>query len=433
MQEFAAAVIVTLCMFSGLVLRYMPFRSLVTPKRKKVLFAIYTAVCLLNVGIATVILRVFGLGATVQYLFTGASIFALVMTGINILMIPGRFGEHVFALGIVRTIHFLLLSVPVYAVSLSPELDTGESMMLFLLLYGGILLVTHWFLQRLLRKTIEPFLKLVTGNYWKTIFFIPMAFFIASAIFVWGAQSIDPLLQMISSFTSGTMLVLMCWSIGADHQRIQERQLMEQQLEGQKLHYAQMKIRVEDTRKLNHNLKHHIAAIRGYADRNDMEGLGNYCDELMARIGDSSQVPYTGNVAVDGVLYHHLQLARQDAIDIRLVGIIRSPGIADIDLCALLGNALDNAVAGCRTVEGKRKISIISQSEKQLLSIVVSNTFDGRVKQGKDGLLSTKQETGHSVGMSSMRSICQRYGGSFAAEWDENTFTVILMLPLRES
>lgn len=432
MPAILCALAVTGFFTSGMIIRYWPFRSMVCPRRKRLLRRIYIAACLLNTVIAAVFFSIRGLDTLVSYLHTGGSLFAIALTVVNILILPGHFGEHIFTLGITRTLHFLMLSIPAYILSLQPELTPAARLIQLLGLYGLLILLSHNLLQKMLCRTVAPFLELETQGYWNTIFFIPIAFFVAAAILIWGSDGVDPLLQMISSLSSGTMLVLMCWSIGADHRRMKRYQDMAHQLDVQKVHYGELTARVENARKLNHNLKHHIAAIRGFMDSDDREGLSRYCDELSARVGSSASVPYTGNSAVDGVLYHAMQQAEQEQIAFKLTGTIRAPGIEDIDLCAALGNALDNAIAGCKTVPENRHIAVLCQSEKALLTIVVRNSFDGVVQESKDGILSRKQAGRVGVGLASMDAFCQRYGGTFQRSWDESTFTVMLLLPLSE-
>ena len=413
-------------------MRYWPFRSMVCPRRKRLLLKIYIAACLLNTVIATAFFAYRGLDSIVSYMHTGGSLFAIALTVVNILILPGRFGEHLFTLGITRTLHFLMLSIPAYILSLQPELTPAARLGQLLGLYGILVLLSHNPLQKMLCRTIAPFLELETRGYWNTIFFIPIAFFVAAAILIWGSDGVNPLLQMISSLSSGTMLVLMCWSIGADHRRMKRYQDMEHQLDVQKIHYSELTARVENARKLHHNLKHHIAAIRGFMDTGDREGLSRYCDELSTRVGGGVSVPYSGNSAVDGVLYHAMQQAEAEQIDFKLTGTIHAPGIEDIDLCAALGNALDNAIAGCKTIPENRHIAVLCQSEKALLTIVVRNSFDGVVEKSRDGILSRKQKGRVGVGLSSMETFCQRYGGTFRLDWDETIFTVMFMLPLSE-
>ena len=49
----------------------------------------------------------------------------------------------------------------------------------------------------------------------------------------------------------------------------------------------------------------------------------------------------------------------------------------------------------------------------------------------KDGiLLSRKRDNEPGVGMASMEHICHRYGGTLQHQWDEEAFTLLIMLPI---
>ena len=189
---------------------------------------------------------------------------------------------------------------------------------------------------------------------------------------------------------------------------------------------------MERARKDKHDFKHHITAIRHYMDIDDKEGLRRYCDDLVERQNEHIIIPYTGNAAADGVLYHYMQRAQKEKVHFQYSGTIQSRGIADMDLCVLLGNALDNALAGCLTIPEGRSINVISQTDQQLLSIVVHNTFDGKVEQTEEGLLSRKRRNSHGVGLESMRSVCEQYGGSIDTQWNDRSFNLVILLPLTE-
>lgn len=430
MLELFVAILIGLCMISGVLLRYTPFAAIITPKQKHVLYIVYAAVGLGNVLLMTILFHFFGLTIAIDYLQIGGTAYAVLLSLANIYVIRGKNREHLFVLGIVLSYHYLMLSVPVYLLSLMPGLHALQSLLVFLGIYGGVLLLTYWPFVGLLCNTIEPFLHMDTGNYWNTICFIPLAYFTAMTTFRWSTDTVDSALQLISGLFSGAIMIFMCMSITADHKRLHERQVMQKQLESQKVHYAELKVRVEEARKAKHDFKHHIAVIRHYTDIDDKEGLCSYCDELVERTDGQGTIPYTGNAAADGVLYHYMQRAQQEHIHFRYSGVIHSQGIADMDLCALLGNALDNAFTACLTIPQGRSIAVISQSDKQLVSIVIHNTFDGIVEQSAEGLLSRKRENSCGVGISSMRSICERYGGSMETRWDEKNFTIMFILPL---
>lgn len=47
--------------------------------------------------------------------------------------------------------------------------------------------------------------------------------------------------------------------------------------------------------------RHQVAAIKGFLDKNDMEGLRGYCDDLELEEMGKVTISYTGNAAADGV------------------------------------------------------------------------------------------------------------------------------------
>lgn len=433
MAEFLGALLISLCLVPGILLRYTPFAPLVSGRQRGILIFLYTAVSVLNILVMTLALRWKGYGSVFLFLRFDGVIFTVVMAVINILVIPGRWREHLFVFGVVLTCNYLLLAVSTFVMTRLAELDALSLFAIGGGLYLALLLATNYPMRRLLRHTVEPFLGLDSGNYWDTIWSIPIALFLFLFIALGADQRIDSLLQLFSRALYGLVMIQMCLSIAADHKRLQERQAMENQLTAQKLHYAALQGKLEEARKTRHDFKHHVAAIRRYMDMDDKEGLRSYCDELVQRDYSQNIIPYTGNVAVDGVLYHYMQLADRNRVRFDYAGIIHSHGIADIDLSALLGNALDNALAGCLTLSEGRSITLVSQSEKRLLSVMVRNTFDGQVRQAGKEVLSRKRDDRTGVGLSSMRSICQRYGGSMELQRDDKTFTVMFLLPLQEN
>lgn len=431
MQNLLIAIAITLCMCFGLRLRYAPFGGVVTPRQKRRLYIWYAALTTANVIILTAALYIWGIMAAFTYLRFGVILYSTVLMIVNVLVIRGRLREHLFVYGVVITCSYLLMSVPNYIITFFPAFGPTEYLYMVVGIYGGILLLSFWPMRWLLRETVTPFLQLDSSEYWNTIWFIPIAFFGTKIFSLGGEHDSGGISQLFSSMLYIAVIILMCMSITAAHKRMQERQLMEEQLADQKLHYAELKARVEEARRTKHDFKHHVAAIRHYMDIDDKEGLRHFCDALVGRSGKEGRLPYTGNVAADGVLYHYMQRAEQEQIDFRYSGTIHSHGIADTDLCALLGNALDNALTACLTIPQGRSITVICQSEKQLLSLVVRNTFDGKIEQSGQELLSRKRGNSNGIGISSMRSICQRYGGSMDLRWDDHDFTVMFILPLQ--
>jgi sensor histidine kinase regulating citrate/malate metabolism len=103
-------------------------------------------------------------------------------------------------------------------------------------------------------------------------------------------------------------------------------------------------------------------------------------------------------------------------------------GIVEMDLCVLLGNALDNAFTGCLTITENRNVTLIAQTEKETLSFVIKNTFDGEIKTKDKIILSRKRENSEGIGLKSMEAICEKYKGTMEIKYDEEHFVILIIL-----
>lgn len=431
MEELILAAVIASFGLIGAVLRFSPFITTTPTKKRRAVWLWYGALTALYTGILAVTLHFVGLEKAADCLQIGGNIFAFAVSVPLLLVLRENYRVHIFLLGVVASCQYLLLSIPAFVVSFDWGLTPGGDLLLLFGVYGLILLATYYPMRRLMIYTVEPFLHMQEHGYWDTVCFVPLAFFFAIIFIVWAMKDVDSLHQLISSQFSCSMLLFMCVSVAADQKRIQERKRMEQQLSTQKNHYAELKVRIEDARKTRHDLKHLIAVIRHYMDTDDKSGLQQYCDDLQGTM-EKGSIPYTGNAAADGVVYQCMLSCKKEGIDFSYSGTIRSTGISDMDLCVLLGNALENALAGCRTVSQNRRIQLVCQTEQQVLSVLVSNTFDGVIRQEHGELVSRKREGRIGVGMRSMKEVVARCGGTMDTDWDESNFRIVFILPIKE-
>lgn len=429
MEAFLAAFLLTLGMVPGILLRCVPFRPVLSGKQKRILAIVSAFALTANfVGLLWGILELGETGAYNYMRYSGMA-YAVLLSLVNILVIPDRVREHLFITGIVLNCRYLLLVIPNFVIVLFPALAGTHAMLVIVGVYVALLLLTYWPLRVLLCYTVTPFLGHASSDYWTTMFLIPIAFFGTRYITLGGEHNVGTVGQLFSSLLSVFFIVLICLSIAREHRSLAEKQVITRQLEAQKLHYAALQASVESARRSDHDLKHRMAAVRHYLETDDKEGLRAFIDDIDERNSYRSPVPYTGNPAADGILFHYMERARKENVEFSFSGTIRSVGITDVDLCVLLGNALDNAMTACATVPGRGKVMVVSQSESQLLSVMIRNSFDGKVEKRGDVFLSRKRNGKSGVGIESMREICRRYGGSLKLEWDEEFFTLLFILP----
>lgn len=421
------AVVTTACFVPGLLLRYGPFSALLTAKQKLRLAACYGLMGIANAAVLYFVPHAAG-GVAMQFVKMDLLAFGIITTVINILLIPGHFREHMFVYGVVTTCNYLIVSIPTAISATLVGLDDTLGYSVNAIMYIVLVAICYHPMRRLLRNTVEPFLTLECDDYWGTTWFIPTAIFLAIYIAFPGDYYANSINSALSGLLIGSAMILICYSIAADHQRLRDKKVMEKQLIDQKLHYAEMKAHVEDARKTRHDFKHYLAAVQHFIDTDDKSGLQNYCDDLIEKVNVDIQIPYTGNTAVDGVLYRYARLARENNIKFEYNGSFKSDGIADMDMCVLLGNALENALQGCKTVDNNRFILLAAETKGQMFSVVVSNSFDGVVLVNSGALLSRKRHNEPGIGIESMRTVCKRYDGSLQFQNDESVFYLTAML-----
>lgn len=408
-------------------MRYIPFAEIVTQKQKRILLTLYSVFLLVDLCVNITVSKFEAL--TFAYYKQSLIIFSVLMTVVNILVIKNRLREHLFTCGLTAVFFMACFTVVSYIQSFADLSDQNIILIEHTLILIAMSVFSYPIIKTQLVKTVTPFLTIETGFYWGDVWVIPCAMFITSYLTVPIESYAQSLTQVISRIFMMLATFFICRSITADYERIEDQRTMTDQLNMQKKYYTALSENVEKTRKSRHDLKHHIAAIVQFAKNNDTEEIINYCSNLTQMQYSEISIPYSGNSAADGIFFHYAVLAKNNNIEFNLTGMVKSGRVTDVDLCALLGNALDNAVTGCLTTNGKRVINVSSKSEGNMLAIMVSNSFDGVIKNSKKGnILSRKRDNREGVGITSIRSVCKKYDGNLRIDYNNNTFMCMMLL-----
>ena len=426
MRELIMAILVAACMLSGLLLRYGTIASVVPADQKRKLMLCYAAA--LAAYAAFLAIWFCKIGPSIAVVKNSGVLFAVLTTGINILMLRSRVRENMFAFGIVIVCNYLLLGYPSYAAYLMSRAGFQLGGFGAIGIYAVLLMVTFLPMRKLLKNTVEPFLTMDSGNYWNTTWFIPIALFGMLLLAFPGAKTVESFSSILGGLLCAAIMILLCWRIAADRKELLEKQLMESQQEGQKLYYAKLQAKVEEARKTGHDFKHYAQAMRHYLSNDDMEGLRICCIELTRQLNRVADVHEVGNSVADAVLYQYLELARLEEISVKIQGELNSDWIADMDICVILGNLLDNAIEGCKTMAEDRRLSVSFQHTDNAVCILVQNTYDGRVETEHGELVSRKREQLSGVGLKSVETLCEKYRGKMDICHDEAVFSVNLVL-----
>lgn len=411
-----------------MLLRAGPFLAKATGKQRRLAAVAYAVLCLVNLAAVCGVMT-WGTWSS-SIIKNDIYIMGIVTALVNMGLFPWRIREHLFVYGITSICTYLITPLATGLTALMVGFGVEASYLVGSVSYTLMIFAAFWPIRLLLKRTVEPFLAKDHGDYWNLMCLVSLGLFLAMRFALPWNVTAETWLDMGTRIMFGVVTLLICLNVARDHRQLQAYESTLEQLADQKAHYATLQQQVEDARKTRHDLKHYIAAIRHYIDTDDKSGLQEYCDELSSKTLDRDRIPYTGNPAVDGVLYRYQKLAAEAGVEFQFSGRIKSPGVANVDLCVVMGNALDNALTACTQTEGPRQIQIFAQTENRLLSIVVRNTFDGQVEQRGGVLLSRKRDHEPGVGLRSMREVCNRCGGTLEYQWDEDTFSLLIMLPI---
>lgn len=198
--------------------------------------------------------------------------------------------------------------------------------------------------------------------------------------------------------------------------------------EMREVYYQGLKREQIQVRTLRHDLRNHLNAALGFLERGDVEKSRQYLLELTDSPALHSFRRICENEIINVVFASKCEEMNLHGIlsDIQ-ISLPPSLPITDTDLCALFGNALDNAIEAAKQTQPK-KITVRCKAERGLFMLLIENSFSGEIHT--DLSTTKKNKVLHGFGISGMREIVERYGGILKTESKGSFFELLATIPL---
>lgn len=213
---------------------------------------------------------------------------------------------------------------------------------------------------------------------------------------------------------------------------LQRNGVLEHCLQLQQAQYAALSARAAQARAARHDLRHHQRVMEQLIQDGDRERLAAYLSDFRKRVDACREEPgVCAHPMADALARHYIGQLQQAGVELDLALNIREDlGVPAFDLCIVLGNCMENALEALRETEPARRfLRMRAEQNGQILTIVASNSYRGERLRGADGgFLSTKRHGGPGIGLSSVRTVVEKYGGSVKAEAAEGVFRISLIL-----
>ena len=220
-----------------------------------------------------------------------------------------------------------------------------------------------------------------------------------------------------------SLVLLVAILILADHERLERAS----QLAGlREVYYQGLQQQERQVRQLRHDMRNHLTVVQGLLERGDTQGAVGYLEQMAGSQALQGVRRFCENESANVVLSAKAEAMEQAGITADFaVSLPKDLPVADTDLAALFGNALDNAIEGVQNAAVK-KIILRCRVDKGLLMLRLENPVGGEVNPD---LSTTKADKfSHGFGIPGMREIAERYHGTLDADVKDGCFILFICL-----
>lgn len=219
---------------------------------------------------------------------------------------------------------------------------------------------------------------------------------------------------------------LQCYDLRVRH----ELEAMQNVLHCQYIQYQQSRENIALINQKYHDLKHQLNIIR--LEQNQ-ERRNKYLDNIEQGISLYEAQNKTGNPVLDTILTSKSMYCTNHDITFTCVADGKLLNFMDVmDLCSMVGNALDNAIEYEEKKQDieKRLIHVSLSNYKQFVLFKVENYCEDTLSF-EDGLPTTtkKNKELHGYGLKSVRYIVDKYSGILTVQVSNEWFTLKVLFP----
>lgn len=436
--------IVEMCVYS--LLNFLPFMALVLyPFRSRLRFSAKITVCI----IVVISFIQMGLGLWAAFFSGGkAALASAVSTAVYVVFyfiaVKVNFGKALFTLLMISNMaNFVVAVAKCIEGKIFPELAVQLYRWSFSLIMFFVLAVVWTPLFIYTKKVYTPAVeKEPTGIEWRYLWLIPATFYLIWYYMLYnnsGKSSLETALNIGNAIflfviNAGACLVyyVIVKLINEQEKNIRLSE-NNHRLAMQNLQYENLQEKIADARRAKHDVRHHISLMQEYVRNKEYDKLEKYLNSYQQSLPDDTLISFCENKAVNAVMLYFAQAAKNADIDYDVKAVIPEKiAIDETDLSVLFGNLIENAIDACKAESSdNKKIVIRVMTDEYTLCLGIENTFTGTIKKDLSGVLFSSKHIGYGIGVESVKSIAEKYGGAYRSEVKDGMFMSSVLLNLK--
>lgn len=184
---------------------------------------------------------------------------------------------------------------------------------------------------------------------------------------------------------------------------------------------------MQQTRKIAHDMRNHIIALKKYDEEGKSEQLHEYIQGLCQELTLYETQVWTGIEILDYLLTQKKKKADQRNIDLQVeTQRIDELPFSDVEIVSVFGNLLDNAIEACEKMKTeKRWIHILLKKQRHMFFSEIVNSIEQETDQRKE----KNREGGlHGYGLISVQQIVESHKGEMNCQVTDGEYSVTITM-----
>lgn len=249
---------------------------------------------------------------------------------------------------------------------------------------------------------------------------------------VYGIYTVLAVLYYLVSIISIVVTVILVQNWKDGQKKKAEERLLQSQLDSMREHIGEVEKLQANVRLLRHDMGNHLQVMRALLEKGEQKEASAYMDSMQKKWQDTTPEIRSGHPVTDIILTEKKNKAAQKNISFICDFQYPQTGEADaFDVSVILNNALDNCLE--HTGGDKPYIRVRSYRRESVFLIEIENSCVEKIRVNDEtGLpVSTKRETGHGVGLISIKKTAGKYLGDLTFESGHGKVVLTVMLQLK--
>ena len=194
--------------------------------------------------------------------------------------------------------------------------------------------------------------------------------------------------------------------------------------------YEEIKEAYINMRGWRHDYHNHLQAMKAYLYMNELKELDEYLFKLEKDLDEVDNLVKSGNLMMDAILNSKITIMMNYNINVDFKAILPEKiKIADVDLCVMVSNLLENAIEACLKIpQEQRFIRVFSEVYGSQFYLSIQNSAMENLDFNAQNYISNKRGE-HGFGMKRVQLLVDKYNGFLNLQNEPGIFASEITIP----